>query len=218
MRPTSKITALVAFFICFSLVINAQSKTSALKKIYGQMGGGPVSKSGSSGNFAFQSVWKNNLVGTLSYQSVSANPKNLPSDYKRGYSYFILLPVPDAMPEQEISILSLTVGKLFSSGRKTWFTTEAGISLVKGDKFTFNRQAVQNENLIFVGYSTSNYTIQKESTSGMGGQLKVDFSWAFCSFAGLGVGVHANVNAVQSVIGTELKINIGWMNRGQKNK
>ena len=217
MRPTSKITAIAALFMLSTLTINAQTKASNLKKIYGQFGTGPTSKSGYSGSFAVQSVWKNNLVATVSYQNISANPKNLPSDYKRGYSYFILLPIPDPMPEQELSIISITMGKLFPSGKKTWFTTEAGLSFVSGDKFTFNRQAVQDENLIFVGYSTSNYNTKKESRSGVGGQLKADFNWAFCSFAGLGAGVHANINPVQSVIGAEIKFSVGWM-RNRRNK
>jgi hypothetical protein len=218
MRPTTKITAVAVLFIFSTLTINAQTRTSALKKIYGQLGTGPATNSGYSGSFGVQSVWKNNLVATVSYQNISANPKNLPSDYQRGYTYFILLPIPDAMPEQDLNIISITMGKLFPSGRKAWFTTEAGLSLVKGDKFTFSRQGVESGSLIFVGYSSSNYSASKESTTSIGGQFKADFNWAFCSFAGLGAGVYANLNSIQSVVGGEIKISIGWMNRGPKTK
>lgn len=218
MRLTSKITAIAALFIFSTLLTNAQSGKSDLKKIYGQLSMGPASSSGYSVSFAAQSVWKNNLVATLSYQNISVNPKNLPSDYERGYTYFLLLPIPDAKPEQELKILSITMGKLYPSGRKTWFTTEGGISLVKGDKFTFSHQAVESGSLIFVGYSSSNYSVSKESTTSVGGQLKADFNWAFCSFAGLGVGAHANLNSIQSVIGGEIKLSIGWMHREPKSK
>ena len=75
MRPTSKITAIAALFVFSTLAINAQTKTSNLKKIYGQFGTGPASKSGYSGSFGVQSVWKNNLAATVSYQNISApNP------------------------------------------------------------------------------------------------------------------------------------------------
>jgi len=218
MRLTSKITVIIALFLFSTLVINGQPGTSNLKKIYGQMSIGPATNSGYSESFAVQSVWKNNLVASLSYQTISANPKNLPSDYERGYTYFLLLPIPDAMPEQELKITSITVGKLFPSGKKAWFTTEAGISLVKGHKFTFSHQDVESGNLIFVGYSSSNYSTSKESTTSIGTQFKGDFNWAFCSFAGLGAGIYANLNSVQSVLGGEIKISVGWMNRGQKTK
>jgi hypothetical protein len=218
MHPTSKIIAIAALLVFSTLAINAQTKTSDLKKIYGQLGMGPASKSGYSGSLSLQSVWKNNLVATVSYQSISANPKNLPSDYKRGYSYFLLFPLPDEMPEQNLNITSITVGKLFPSGRKAWFTTEAGISLVRGVKYAFTRQAVQTDNIIFFGSSSSNYNTEKESLSGVGCALKADFNWAFSSFAGLGVGTYANINSVQSVIGGEIKIIIGWMHREPKIK
>ena len=218
MRTTSKITAIAILLVLSSLVTNAQAKTSNLKKMYGQFGMGPVSNSGYSGSLAIQTVWKNNLVATLSYQNISVNPKNLPSDYQRGFSYFFLFPLPDEMPGQNLNIISITVGKLFSSGRKAWFTTEGGLSLVTGDKFAFTHQAVQTDNIIFFGSSSSNYRTEKESVSGVGCSLKADFNWAFCSFAGLGVGTYANINSVQSVVGAEIKLNIGWMNRGPKIK
>jgi hypothetical protein len=218
MRPTSKIIAIAALFVFSILTINAQTSTFSLKKIYGQLGTGPATKSGYSGSFAARSVWKNNLAATVSYQNISANPKNLPSDYERGYTYFILLPIPDAMPEQELNILSITMGKTFPSGRKTWFTTEGGLSLVKGNKFSFSRKAVESGSIIFVGYSSSNYSVNKESTTSVGGQIKGDFTWAFCSFAGLGAGVYANLNSIQSVVGGEIKLSIGWMNRSKKTK
>jgi len=218
MRLTFKITAIAAIFIFSMSVTNAQSRTSKLEKIYGQSGIGPASKSGYSGSFAVQSVWKNNLVATISYQRISSNPKNLPSDYKQGYSIVLFFPLPDPMPEQKLNIISLTAGKFFPSGRKTWFTTEAGLSLVTGDKFTFNRQQIQSENVVFFAYETSNYNASKEKVSGIGGQLKADFNWAFCSFAGVGAGIYANLNSIQSVVGGEIRINVGWMKRGQKAK
>jgi len=46
--------------------------------------------------------------------------------------------------------------------------------------------------------------------------LKADFNWAFSSFAGLGGGVFANINSIQSPVGFHIKLIVGKMNREKK--
>jgi hypothetical protein len=104
------------------------------------------------------------------------------------------------------------VGKYFETGRKTWFTTEAGLSIVSGQELKFTSQPIETGFL----YWSSNYSVQKENKTTIGGVLKADFNWAFLPFAGLGAGVYANFNSIQSPVGFEIKLLIGKMNTKRK--
>lgn len=112
-----------------------------------------------------------------------------------------------------MDLISFTAGKFFETGRKTWFTTETGFSIVNGDKMNFTSQPVV---LDIVHYS-SNYSVKKEKKTTIGGMLKADFNWAFLPFLGLGAGAFANFNSIQSPVGFQVKIICGWMNRKRKN-
>jgi hypothetical protein len=48
--------------------------------------------------------------------------------------------------------------------------------------------------------------------------MKSDVNWAFSSFMGLGAGVFANVNSIQSPIGFHIKLLVGNMGREKKNR
>ena len=131
-----------------------------------------------------------------------------------------------------MNIYSLTAGKYFPAGRKIWFTTEAGISLVNGEKVIYRPSVIRNDNfydgynvitdfLLLFGISNevssySNYSTSIENKKTIGGMLRADFNWAFSSFMGLGAGVFANFNSIQSPVGCQLKLTIGLMNRGEK--
>jgi hypothetical protein len=52
----------------------------------------------------------------------------------------------------------------------------------------------------------------------MGAMLKTDINWAFASFMGLGAGVFANFNSIQSPVGFQLKFIVGDIGREKKNK
>ncbi|ANE52291.1 hypothetical protein [Flavisolibacter tropicus] len=197
----------IGLLLLFSLNVQAQTKPSALKKIYLQGGMGPTTSSGVVGGIAVQSVWKNNWTVSASYQDFSLNPNNLPKDYEPDIALFIAM-----YPENNLVSFSLSGGKLFELGRKTWITTEAGISMVKGQEFTFQPQS---GGFWIIG-STSNYDETSTDKSTVGGLLRADFTWAFASFAGLGVGTFANINSIQSPVGVEFKLVLGWMNRKPK--
>ena len=143
------------------------------------------------------------------------DPKDMPGDYKPGFTMLFLLPLPDIYPEANLITYNLSAGKQFVLSRSTWVTTEAGIGLVKGDQYTFKRQAVTSDGWL---YTSSNYAINKASKTTIGGLLKADINWAFASFAGLSFGAFANINAIQSPVGAELKLMLGWMNRRPKTK
>ena len=130
-----------------------------------------------------------------------------------GYTLFLLLPIPDSHPEMAVKFYNISGGKLFELGRSFWLTTEGGLSWVKGEELRFSRQAEVSDGWF---YTSSNYAIAKEEKTGVGALLKADITWAFSSFAGLGIGAYAQVNGIQSPVGGEFKLIIGWMNRKPK--
>jgi hypothetical protein len=199
-----KYSILLALLFATSTIVFAQNDEQTLRKFYGEIGSGPSTDNGAFFEVGVTALFKKNWTASLSYQNFEMNPKNLPSDYERGY----LLVFPDVMPAVNMSSINLTMGKYFSLGRKTWITTEAGLAFVQGDKMTFTPQEVEFDGL----YVSSNYAYSTESASGAGGIIKADFNWAIVPYLGLGVGAFANVNSVQSTVGLQFKLITGWLN------
>ena len=193
----------------------AQSAPSSLKRVTGHIGFGGSSKQGYLGTYGLQAITHKALTFSLSYHDINLNPKSLPKDYDPGYEVWILIPVPNGYPEAKLSLLSATVGKSFAASRTISFSTQAGLSLVKGETFNFQRQEVATD---FWGSKSPNYSATRKSKRTIGMQLQADATWAFSSFAGLSTGVFANFNSIQSPIGMEVKLVLGWMNRAPKKK
>lgn len=209
-KPTCFSPAIIILFFCclLSTVTNGQTKKT-FKKIYVQAGAGFTSRNGGAGEIGIQSVFQSNWTLSLSYNTISADPKNLPSDYEPDYILFIPF-----YPTVDINLFTITGGKLFPTGKNTWFTTEAGVSFGSGEKMTFTPVDPQ----FFIIGATSNYDDKTEKKSLVGLMLKTDFNWAFSSFMGLGTGVYANLNSVQSPVGGNIKLLIGKMDKVKRNK
>ena len=194
--------------VSFCQQTEGQAKQSGFKKIYFQAGTGLTSSNGVSFNLGVQAVLKNNWVATISYQGIEMDAKNTPADYEPAFDFLFT----DPMPTNDMKVINFTMGKFFATGRKTWFTTEAGLSVVSGQELKFTSQPVETGFL----YWSSNYSVQKENKATIGAVLKADFNWAFLPFAGLGTGVYANFNSIQSPVGFEIKLLIGKMNTKRK--
>jgi hypothetical protein len=186
-----------------------QEQAKPLKRMYFQAAAGPTTHSGYAAELGVQAIFKSNWTATFSYNHIEVDPKGLPGDYKPGYTLILIFPVPDEYPSANMSIISLSGGKSFEVTRNMWFTAEAGLSFVKGEKFTFGRQPIVDD----LFYVSSNYAATKERKSSIGGVLKADINWAFSRYVGLGFGTFANFNSIQSPVGYRLKLMIGWMNR-----
>jgi hypothetical protein len=206
---------LIFIFVCSSIAFS-QSKNTSPGKIYLQGAVGAASNKGFFSDLGVQAILKNKWVTTLSYHSIDMEPKNLPGDYNPGYTMIIFIPIPNKTPSSDLKVLSFTAGKYYKTGRKTWFTTEAGLSLVSGKEMKFSKSSASSWTIIFVGEQPPNYTQTEEKKTTMGAMLKADFNWAFASFAGLGGGVFGNFNSIQSPIGFQIKLIVGKMNRGKK--
>jgi hypothetical protein len=200
-----------------------QTRGTSFKKIYLQAAAGGANNNGLFNEFSIGSVLKKNWTTTLSYHQVKdMRPKNQPSDYDPGYSSFLFIPFANESPAIDMSIFSLTAGRFLKTGKNTWFNTEAGLSLVNGEKINYRRAVVDQSGLdpltlLFgIAYSSSNYTTAKEKKTTVGTMLRTDFNWAFSSYAGIGCGAFANLNSTQSTVGFQVKLMVGWMPRKSK--
>jgi hypothetical protein len=209
MKRAAMLTLLLSFVtVCFCQQPNSEAKRSSVKKFYLQGGAGAASSTGASVDFGLQAILKSNWTVGISYKLLEMDPKSLPANYEPGVTLLIFFPVYDDMPSNDLGIFSLTAGKYFETGRKTWLTAEAGLSFANGQQFTFTSQPVTTELL----HVSSNYSFQEEDKTGFGGMLKADFNWAVLPYVGLGVSAFANFNSVQAAAGFEIKLLLGWLN------
>lgn len=214
--------AIIFLLLSSPFFINAQTHDPLLKKIYLQAAGGGNTNRGDHGEIGLQTIFKNKWSGTISYHSLVMEPKNLPSDYVAGSGVvFFLFPYVDNA-DVEMELYSLTAGRYFQTGKKSWITTEAGISIVKGETVSFERRPVTSTDswgmLFGVSSTSSNYTTTFENKSAVGAMVRADYNWAFSRFCGLGAGVFANFNSIQSPLGFNLKLTMGFMRSKAKRK
>lgn len=197
---------------------NSPAKTKAtITKIYFQAGAGGSSRDGIQGEMSFQAVINDKWSATVSSHDFTMKAKNLPSDYEAGWGFVLFIPLTDDSDRVKMSLYSITAGKYFPVGRNAWFTTEAGISIVNGDKSSFKRNPdTAPVGFLIAAYYPSNYITTKEKKTTVGGMLRADFNWAVSKFFGMGGGVFANFNSIQSPVGYQVKLIIGRMNRGKK--
>jgi hypothetical protein len=207
-------------FLCImslALITTATGQTKTINKFYFQGGAGTGNHESESSDLGIQAIFKNKWSATLSYQELSMSPKNKPADYQGETGYALFLFYSDEVTAK-MNLINLTAGRYFKLGRNTWATTEAGLSYVSGEKVSFQHSQVTSTNLIFFASTSSNYSTSKENKSSVGFMMKTDVNWAFSSFMGLGAGVFANINSIQSPIGFHVKLLVGNMGREKKNR
>jgi len=200
----------------------AQKKESAIKKVYLQAAGGGNTIDGNHAEISLQTIINNKWSATISYHSLSMKPKNLPANYKPGTgTVLFFIPYSDDVVVN-MDLFSLTAGKYFQTGKKSWITTEAGLSIVNGETASFQpavSTSVGSLGLLFgMMGTTSNYNTTIENKTSVGAIIRADYNWAFSRFFGLGAGVFADFNSIQSPVGFNLKLTMGWMGRKAKGK
>lgn len=212
MKKVIMLTLLLSFVTVSFCQQTNEAKKSSIKKFYLQAGAGATSANGASIDIGLQAILKSNWTVGISYKILEMDPKNLPANYEPGVTFLIFFPVYDDMPANDLGVFSLTAGKYFETGRKTWFTAEAGLSFVNGQQFKFTSQPVISE----IFYVSSNYSFQEEDKTGFGGMLKADFNWAVLPYVGLGAGAFVDFNSVQTAAGFEVKLLLGGLNTKRK--
>jgi len=219
MNRTNKrqINRIFLCIISLAFIITATGQTKTMSKFYFQGGAGGGTHESASYDLGIQAIIKNKWSATLSYQELSMTPKNQPADYQAETGYVLFIPYSYEV-DVEMSLLSLTAGRYFKMGKNTWATAEAGLSYVSGEKVNFQHSQVTSSNILIAASTSSNYTSTKENKSTVGFMMKTDVNWAFSSFMGLGAGVFANVNSIQSPIGFHIKLLVGNMGREKRNR
>ena len=190
-----------------TISLTAQIKSSGITKFYVDGGVGVASHNGVFATLGGTAVLQNNWLASISYYKLDMTPKNLPSNYEPDFFLFL-----GSMPSVKMSVVNFTGGRLFPLGRKTWFTAEAGLSVVSGEKFQFTSQPAVD----YLIYTSSNYSTQKTKHTTVGGMLRTDFNWAFTPYFGLSAGAFVNMNSIQSPVGAEVKLIAGWLNTKKK--
>ncbi|HEY5968353.1 MAG TPA: hypothetical protein VIU35_10255 [Chitinophagaceae bacterium] len=188
-----------------------------MNKFYLQAGAGGGTHEAASYDLGIQTIFKNKWSATLSYHEFEMDPKNLPSDYEPETMIILFIPITHTV-QANMKMVSLTAGRYFKMGRNTWATTEAGLSYVSGEKVSFQHSEVTSSFFLIAASNSSNYTTTKEKKSTVGFMMQTDVNWAFSSFMGLGAGVFANINSIQSPIGFHVKLLVGNMGREKKNR
>jgi hypothetical protein len=204
--------------LCASLLHVTGQTSTHLSKIYLAGGIGASTYKGINSDVSLKAIFKNKWSMTLSVNGTQEMiPKNEPSDYQAetGYALFIPYTYEETV---DMSFVSLTAGRYFSLGRNIWATAEGGLSYVKGEEVNYERTQQVSSNILIAASTSSNYKTTKENKSTVGAMLQGDINWAFASFMGLGAGVYANINSIQSPIGVQLKLIIGKMGRLKKSK
>lgn len=205
----------IFLFLYSPFTVMAQKKEAAVKKIYLQGAAGANTIDGGHGEIGLQAIFNNKWSATISYHSLWMDPKNLPSDYTPGTgTVFFFIPYYDDVI-LDMELFSLTAGKYFPTGKKSWITTEGGLSIVKGQTASFQRTPVTTIDPIGIIFgstgTSSNYNATIENKTSVGAMIRADYNWAFSRFFGLGAGVFANFNSIQSPVGFNLKLTMGWM-------
>ena len=207
----------LGILLCASALTSTAQNTGPLSTIYLQTGAGGGTNKSNDFDLGLKTIFDNKWSMTLSYKNLEMRPKNLPSDYQPETGYLFFIPYTYEVTT-DMSLVSLTAGKYFKLGKNFWATTEGGLSYVKGEKVNFDRTQSISSSIIIANTTTSNYNITKENRSTLGAMFQADVNWAFASFMGLGAGVYANVNSIQSPVGFNVKLLIGKMGREKKHK
>jgi hypothetical protein len=209
----------IPFYSLHAQVNSSATTKTNVKKFYIQAGAGGSSQAGSNFEIGLQAIVNNKWSASFSYHGLTMKPKNLPANYQPETGTIFFIPYTNNI-EVNMKLFSLTAGKYFRLGRNSWLTTEAGLSFVSGEKASFQPATPISTDplLLLLGTSgtTSNYTTTIEKKNSFGGMLRADFNWAFSSFMGLGGGVFANLNSIQSTIGFNTKLIVGLMGRHKK--
>src|ERR1044071_4257128 len=82
----------------------SQTKEASVKKFYLGIAGGSSSQKGSVAQFDIQLLLKNNWTTSFSYYNIDMETKDLPANYKRGYTELIFIfPIYDSYPSSKMN-------------------------------------------------------------------------------------------------------------------
>jgi len=198
--------------------IKAQENETFIKKIYADVGSGYGLGHMSSLHTNLQFILKNDWSFSLSYYDHNMDPKNLPNNYLpmvwiiNGENQVI------SHRQSDLKLYNFTAGKYILISKQLWLTSEAGISILSGMRFRYEKVEIEriswNNGYSFIGSNYKESIKDEPITAGL--MLKTDLTWAFLPFLGIGIGVYTNLNTVQIPAGIHFRIIVGWLPRSKK--
>jgi hypothetical protein len=215
MKYTSNRMGIILPLIAFlSGSVQAQKNNPLITHYYLQGSAGLANHKGLTTKLGSQLIVRNKWATTLSYQVLETEPGNLPDDYTPAVINSWFFGSYEDMPDRiKLNHTSITGGPYFKLKRNCWATIEAGISFVNGKKYRFEKKSVPS------GYSTfPNYKETLENKSAVGAVLKSDINFSFFEYMGMGIGVFANLNSIQSSYGWNISLLIGKLPWSKKQK
>jgi hypothetical protein len=212
-------------FLSFLVLIVLQpvlaQKKMELTKIYVQAGAGGSTKNGFSAQLGLRSVFNNKWTFTASAMYLEREAQ-APGDYV-GYSsgswwmgdYYH----NEFHPIARTDFYYLSAGRFFPLLRSVYFTVDAGLGMANGQEFSYIRTNGTLNSSYDYSYSPK-YAVKSTDKSAFGGIIRTGFDWAFSGIAGIGIDAYYNYNTggINDNLGFNIKLIVGWMNRGRKLK
>lgn len=210
-------------------LISYSQPKSPVSKLYANLSGimkPQKVQMGSGTEAGISLVVRNKLSISFSRHAMNINPSNLPGDFepghKDGVAFFFPYSGPDLDPSVNCEIYSLTIGRHFPLGKKSWFQLEGGPSFITGDKASFRKQSVTsgytNYFLGYDNYTTSNYTMTTERKQGLGLLMRADIQHAISRHIAIGFTIAAETSSVQSPVFMEIRMLGGHLGLPKKAK
>ncbi len=201
----------ILLLICSNKVY-CQKQTGFLKKLYVEFGAGIAGKGGSCSSWGVEAAFKNKIIVNFSKYNLTMKDKHLPANYTSSYSapysfWGINIPASyGAPPDVERNIYSLIAGKTILEEKKSWLSLQTGLSVVSGEKFNYTHTTPTTD---IYGSTSSNYVVDREKKTVIGGVLKLEAKWAIARFVGVGFEAFGNINSLQSFAGIQVKLIAG---------
>ena len=201
-----KILPLLLVFSLFLNSLHAQKEEKQkgipeLSALY-LNGGGGKAFSGSVYGFGGSFILSNHWGGSLSLWIDEHQSNNSPLDYTRGVPFGSNCP-----PTDYIKCISAALLREFPTYGKLRFSVEAGPSYVTFKEVVFTPS--QNQKWFSPNYDATYPATQR--TIGLALRGRID--WPFSRFAGLEFAAISNINSLQSFLGFEAGLNLGFVRK-----
>ncbi len=162
------------------------------------------------GNFGLTAIARSGWGGSVQMRLGNFTAKNLPADYKGGFSLFGDPPAPiDAYHAYSIHL----VKEFFQAQQRFRYGLEAGPSIIRYDEEIFRPYApVPQQGMgINVSLGDKTYTHARLRREGFGISLKAKAEFPLARTTGFEIAAVSNINPMASILGLELSWNIGRM-------
>ncbi|HSC54135.1 MAG TPA: hypothetical protein VLC98_10955 [Phnomibacter sp.] len=203
-----------ALFVATSLQTTAQNletKPWHVRRAYGS------ANAGTGHAFSLNIHFENQWVAFTSYSAESMKAKDLPADFKNGYTMVLFFGAENPTPKDEFHSFNLGMGKVFTKpSDKFWIMGTAAINIGEYKKATFTRNTNQTDpsiiNVLLLAYAEEdNYNHTYNKSMSIGTTLGLQTNVTLCRYIGLGAGAHVQLTTAGVIPGAWLGLNVGLL-------